>query len=123
MLLLLLFSLHSTKNWFLSVISVIFVFIITVLVASDLVFVAVVVVVVVVTVIVVIAVLLLGPEGAMSIFPFLNGRCHLEQSLPFRTIVYCRFQDHAEDKVLITEIQQILTLTLIQTRINSKRRN
>ena len=122
MLLLLLFSLHCTKNWFLSVISVIFVFIITVIVASDLVFV-VVVVVVVVTVIVVIAVLLLGPEGAMSIFPFLNGRCHLEQSLPFRTIVYCRFQDHAEDKVLITEIQQILTLTLIQTRINSKRRN
>ena len=55
-------------------------------------------------------------------FPFQNGLCHLEQSLSFRTIVYYRF--HKEDKVLIAEIQLILTLTLtlilIQTKINSK---
>ena len=62
-------------------------------------------------------------------FPIVNGRCHLEQSLPFRTTVSCRF--HEEDQVLIAEIQLILiltltltlTLTLIQTKINCKRTN
>ena len=60
-----------------------------------------------------------------AILPLVNARCHLEQSLSFRTIVYCRF--HEEDKALIAEIQLILTLTLtlilIQTKINFKRRN
>ena len=58
-----------------------------------------------------------------SNFPFVSGFYHLEQSLPFRTIIYCHF--HEEDKVLIAEIQLplTLTLTLIQTKINSKRRN
>ena len=45
---------------------------------------------------------------AEAIFPFVNGRCHLERSLPFRSVVYCRF--HKEDKVLIGEIQLMLTL-------------
>ena len=37
-----------------------------------------------------------------SVFPIVNGPYHLEQSLPFPTIVYCRL--HEEDKVLIAEI-------------------
>ena len=60
-----------------------------------------------------------------AIVAFVNGSYHLEQSLPFPTTVYCRF--HEEDKVLIAETQLMLTLTLtlalIQTKINSKRRN
>ena len=62
-----------------SVISVIFVFIITVIVASDLVFV--VVVVVVVVTVIVIAVLLLGPGRRHVNFPF------PKRSLPFGTVV------------------------------------
>ena len=34
---------------------------------------------------------------AAAIFPFVEGGFHLEQSLPFRIIVYCPF--HEEDKV------------------------
>ena len=76
-------------------------------------------------------------------FYFSNGgcwRCNFPfrtQSLLFRTIVFCRFRE--EDKLLIAEIQLILTLTqtliltltltliltltLTLTKINSKRRN
>ena len=40
-----------------------------------------------------------GLEVGAAIFPFLNGRCHLEQSMPFRATVCCRF--HKDAKVLI----------------------
>ena len=67
--------------------------------------------------------LLLTQYSADAIFPFVNGGFPLKQSLPFPTTVYCRF--HEEDKVLIAEIQLILTLTLslIHTKINFKRTN
>ena len=55
-------------------------------------------------------------------FPFVSGRCHLYRSMPFQTTVVCPF--HEEDKVLIVEIEQILTvtltLTLTETKIDSK---
>ena len=63
------------------------------------------------------------PPRRNGMFFFTNGRCYLEQSFSFRTTAYCCF--HEEDKVLMVEIQLMLTLTLtlIQTKINSKRRN
>ena len=53
----------------------------------------------------------MGHDIGRAIFPLVNARC------------YCRF--HEEDKVLIAEIQLILTLTLTLTliKIISKGRN
>ena len=41
-----------------------------------------------------------------------------KQSLPFRTTDFCRF--HERDKVLIAEIQLILTLTLTKLTLNEE---
>ena len=48
-------------------------------------------------------------------FPFPKRSLPFGTALPFRTIVYCRC--HEEDQIVIAEIQLILTLTLIQTKI------
>ena len=58
---------------------------------------------------------------ACAIFAFVNGRCRLEQSLPFRTLVYCGL--HEEDQVVIADIQLILTPTLHDPNPNLKQRN